>query len=238
MKKNILKIEKSFKNKLILKDFFEIEEGVYKWNKIGNLEYIITFGCFYISSEKLYNCSSNFNITSEIFNDYLKDYKGDNIVGLYDNELNKFSFLNGNLLDFLQLNYDSNFYPKGIYFRFSLSEIENKFDFVVGFLFDEYFNKSFLKLCEKFSNIKKMEDIINNEILELGFVKKDNFTWCDYDNQCIRSVLLADITKNARINEIIKICNKTMSEEKFKNPKNPRISLYNFILEKIGHNKI
>jgi hypothetical protein len=157
---------------------------------------------------------------------------------LYDSETKKINLISGFTLYYLQIRYGEENYPNGIYNYFTKEQIEGTSEIVFTYLEREYYEKCFLDIEEKYGTIPKADKTINDEILLNGSVKKHNINWADFDNHCIRSILFAHFNSNPNISSLIEICNKTMIEEKLKNPKNPRIQLYNYILEKLNFERI
>lgn len=238
MKKYIDNLEKQFINYILDKDFSLVKSNLLL-KKISNIHiFFFSFGCTYEKKRKIYNTSSNFNIKYQNIDLFFEDCIEKDVFLFYDSETKKIDLISGFLLYYLQILYGEDNYPDGIYNYFTKEQVEETPEIVLEYLQREYYEKGFLDLEEKYGTIERADKTINDEILSNGFVKKHNINWADFDNHCIRSILFAHFNNNPNILELVEICNKTMLEEKLKNPNNPRIDLYNFILKKLGFKTI
>lgn len=219
---------------------FTILEKRSEWMLFGQENYTckLSFSAFFNTKEKLFNISGGIHISFNEFDSFVKDYEGSDIYQLYDSDTKSVEIIKGEVLYFLKIRYGEEKYPNGIYNYFTKDQVEETPHLVSAYLEREYYEKCLLDIEEKYGTIEKADKTINDEILSNGFVKKHNINWADFDNQCIRSLLFGYFNNNPRIAELVEICNRTMMEEKLKNPKNSRIPLYNFILNKMGFQAI
>ncbi|WP_298145092.1 hypothetical protein [Flavobacterium sp.] len=238
MKSFVNNIEHTFFNFLVSVGFLKKDKNiVFKQTNI-DAEIVFSFGCFYVSKANVYNTSCNFNISFTSINTFFVDCFEKDVFLFYDSDDKKVNVISGFGLFYVQNLYGENSYPDGIYSIFTRQQVEETPDLVSAYLQREYYEKCLLDIEEKYGTIEKADKTINDEILSNGFVKKHNINWADFDNQCIRSLLFGYFNNNPRIAELVEICNRTMMEEKLKNPKNSRIPLYNFILNKMGFQAI
>ena len=229
------KIFKIIKDLCKDKKFVTLEKRS-EWMLFGNNNYRcqLSFSAFYNTNQKLFNTSGGFHLGFDEFDLFIKDYEGGDVYQLYQKNQKSLEIIKGEILYYLKIRYGEEKYPKGIYNYFTKQEVEDTPELVLAYLEREYYEKCFLDIEEKYGSIAKADKTINDEILANNFVKKHNINWADFDNQCIRSILFAHFNNNPNISKLVEICNKTMTEEKIKNPKNSRIPLYNFLLKKIG----
>ncbi len=231
-------ITRKFNDFLFEKEFNIDDEGLtFKSSQENNI-LMFNISCTYEKKQNIYNTSCNFNFQFFIINSFFEDCLESDVFLFYDSDTRQINLISGFGLYYLQIKYGEDKYPSGIYNYFTKEQVEEIPEIVLNYLEKEYYEKCFLDIEEQYGSIAKADKTINDEILSNGFVKKHNINWADFDNQCIRSILFAHFNNNPNISKLVEICNKTMIEEKLNNPKNSRIPLYNFILNKIGFDYI
>lgn len=235
-KKYILNLIKEIaeQNDLVISKKFN-ESYLFNFNES---DFKIIIGGFYHLKGKVYLTFGTFIKKINEANGFFNEYDGKDVHRLYDSETKEINLLNEDILYFLQIKYGEKDYPNGIYNSFTIEQVEDKPELVKNYLIKEYIEKGLLELEKNYRTIEIADNTINKEILEKGFVEKHNLNWADYDNHCIKSILLAHLNNNPDIEKLVSICNETMIEEKLKKPNNPRIPLYNFILKKLKFDEI
>ena len=193
---------------------------------------------FYHLKEKIYYTNGSLHSSFDILNSFVSDYHGNDIYRVYDAKSKKYSILCEDILCYLPIQYGEEKYPKGIYNTFTIEQVEETPEIVKEYVEREYYQKGYLDAEEKYGTITRADQTINSEILANCDVKKHNLSYVDFDNHCIRSILVAHFNNNPNIDKLVEICNNVMTAEKVRKPENPRIPLYNFILEKLGYTKI
>jgi hypothetical protein len=195
-------------------------------------------GGFYHLVGQRYLTFGGFEVSFDELDSFVSDYKGESIARFYYAESKKITFLSEDMLYYLKIQYGEEMYPKGIYNTFTIEQVEETPELVYQYIEKEYYQKGYLNVEEKYGTIALADQTINSEIITNCDVKKHNLNYVDFDNHCIRSILVAHFNNNPNIDKLVEICNNVMTEEKVRKPENPRIPLYNFILEKLGYTKI